>query len=79
MPKHLRPGAPPRSRYMIAPAKDAHDLVDELKADPEITVLRRGPTMLIVEMSDSHAEMLRGRHKGKATIELDAPLNPSKP
>jgi hypothetical protein len=54
-------------------------LLETIAADPEITILKRTPRMLIGEMADSHAEHLKERHKGEVIIELDAPLTPSAP
>lgn len=78
----LRPlEGPRRSRYMVAlvGADAGSTLFETLKADPEVTIVKSAPRMLIGEMTDSHAEQLKERHKGEAIIELDAPLTPSGP
>jgi hypothetical protein len=54
-------------------------LIETITADPEVTIVKSAPRMLIGEMADSHAEQLKERLKGEAIIELDAPLTPSGP
>ena len=78
----LRPQqGPRRSRYLVALVAGGPDstLAKTLEADPEVSIVKTTPRMLICEMTDSHAALLKERYKGTAVIELDAPLTPSGP
>lgn len=77
-------GRPEQSRlpHIIGSGDPAvlHSLAAELACDPEVTV--RGhhgsaeePTLLLIDMTAAHAELLRRAHPA-VTIEVDAPLEP---
>ena len=73
--------------YLIGNTPDAaepvsvQDLADELKQDPETSVVKliessSAPPLLIVDMPAGRAQRLMQAYEGRLSIEPDAPLSP---